>query len=183
MAKENGVERTHDVGLAKEEFDRLVEPTRLRTKRQANVLFVIFVGLGVVVAFVLGAVALANATPDENIRDDILLVLSFSLFFCVVGFTARQMILRDLLAFPQLRDLGSTFKGRVVRQRVRPSGIHHLHVAWDENGRQCGASFDAIGLAAPIGEDVQVRAVPKRSPVAVAINGRLYVAVRATPRP
>ncbi len=183
MAKEIGVARGPDDGFAKDEFDRLIEPTRLRTKRQANQLFLIFAGLGVLVAFVIGAVALVNATPDENTREDLLIMLSQFLFYSVIGIAVRQMILQDLVTLPRLRDRGSTFQGRIVRQRMGPSGMYHLRIAWDENGRPSAAFFDAIGLTPPFDKVVQVRALPRTSPVAVAINGRLYTAVRATYRP
>jgi hypothetical protein len=184
MSREEGVEmqEAQTEQTATEDFKRLIEPMTRRIKTQARFLALVFLALGIMTALLIGAAALTQATPDEDVREDLRMMLGGFLMCGCASLGIRWAIRRDLKYVHRLLTRGASYAGRIAVHRIRPSGMSHVRVVWDENGAIAGASFDTNQLSEPVPRSVQVRAVSKKSHVGVAINGELYIARRFTPR-
>lgn len=167
---------------ATDDFQRLIEPMTRRIKTQARFLALLFLAMGVVSALVVGVAALTYATPDEDVREDLRMMLTAFLMFGCVSLGIRWAIRRDLTYIPMLLARGVTYAGRISSHYIGPSGMSHVRVVWDEHGTIGCAVFDAARLGEPVPKDVRVRALPKKPHVGVAINGAVYVGIRITPR-
>lgn len=94
------------------------------------------------------------------------------------GLAARHLYRRDLRAVPRLIKKGSVYAGSLISNAVAPSGMHHVRIVWNENGKDVGAHFVTEQMATHRETAVDVVAIQNHSPVAVVINGILHVAVR-----
>ncbi len=167
---------------ATDDFKRLIEPMTRRIKKQARVLSLWFLAAGVMTALLIGFAALRSATPDEDVREDLRMMLMGFLLCGSGSLGIRWAIRRDLKYVPRLLARGATYAGRISAHYIGASGMSHVRVVWDENGTIACAVFDAERLSEPVPTEVRVRALPKKSHVAAAINGAVYVAIRFTPR-
>ncbi len=162
-----------------EDIERLLQPMAIRIRHQGNRILKIMIAFGVVLGASIGVIRLIDAKPGEDVRQDVWLVLLFFFFFGVLpGLAARHLYRRDLHAVPRLINEGSVFSGRLISNAVGPSGMHHVRIVWNENGKDVGAHFLTEQMANELDKAVDVVAIKNRSPVAVVINGSLHVAVR-----